>query len=522
MITELNRLEELLKEAKKHQQAGDFLSAHRNYEVLLSAQPNNVGVLTQLAILNLQLKKLPEARLRVETALNLAPKDVNLLNIAAVIFQNFGEVSKALECYKKASELAPQSGPIRNNLGQLYLELGDLPTAESELSKAVALSPKLPEAWSNKGSVHKIKGEFTQAIECQRHAIELKPSFADAHYNLGNALKEIGNYPDSEKCYNQCLTLSPQHKGAQSGLGLIKLVQGDYAAGLPLFEYRLDINVQKTTTQPTHLIKWQGDEIPNKKIIVTHEQGLGDQIHCVRFAPILRDMGFQVYWQTPSVLKALFNATPSLFGIEWINEEEIPSDCTHYTPIMSLLWNLDIDPATQVGEAYLNSENTQLNSEQRVKPSGLKVGLCWQGNPDNPTDYKRSIPWPQLSTLLELEGIEFYSLQKGVYLSHDDINAGKSFQQEVINNTKDFSDTASLIQKLDLVISVDTAVLHLAGALGIPSWGLLAYINDWRWGLICKETPWYKGMILYRQSSDRSWDSVITSVFSDLKNKTKN
>lgn len=524
MIVELSQLEDLLKEAQQSQRQGNLVNARQSYERILFAQPNNVGVLTQLAILNLQLNDLQAAKLKVESALALSPQSVNLLNIAAVIYQNSAEVDKALNCYSVASNLDPNNASVKNNLGQLHLNLGNLSAAEKELSKATQLSPQLPEAWSNLGSVHKAKGDFNKAIECQQQAIQLKPNFADAHYNLGNALKEIGEYQKAEETYKTCLTIASQHKGALSGLGLIRLVQGDYVNGLPLFEHRLDTNTQKKSPQPTLLIKWQGEEIPNGKLLVTHEQGLGDQIHCARFAPVLRDRGFQVYWQTPAVLKSLFKSNNQMSDIQWIDENQIPTDVTHYTPIMSLFGNLNIDPANHHCGPYLTTslknddESIETSSDLNQRTS-FKVGLCWQGNPNNPTDYKRSIAWSELSQLLKVDGVEFVSLQKDIESNTNLTAKYSNFSQTEIENATDFYNTAQLISKLDLVISVDTAVLHLAGAMGVPCWGLLAYINDWRWALETPNTPWYEQMVLYRQNSTRQWGSVISEVTADLKKK---
>jgi len=430
-----------------------------------------------------------------------------------------GDFAVAEDCYLQALVLEPMHGAARANLGYLKERQGAFAEAEFHYRLALALMPDHAQLHQNLGVLLLKAKRFDEAEAAARAAVEWAPDSPAAWSQLGVLLACVKREQEAEECYRRALALDPDHARARFNLAYVLLRQGRFEEGWPLLEARWQFDsLAHTFACP----RWEGEPLPGKSIVIVLEAGQGDMIHFCRYASTLKERGAsRVAVICHAGLKRLFATLAGVDEVYALDETVPANGWDYWTHPMRL-------PAVcgPVAVPYLAAEPELMRHWAAQLPTqGLRVGLAWKGNPDFENDADRSLPSLQvLAPLAPLDaasgsssGAHFVSLQKGPGEDEALVPPAGMTLRAIGPQLRDFADTAAVIANLDLVISVDTAVAHLAGAMGKPCWLLLHdYRCDWRWMTERGDTPWYPSMRLFRQHEGGGWGPVIAEVAAAL------
>jgi tetratricopeptide (TPR) repeat protein len=481
------------------------------YRHAVALKPDFAAALNNLGLALLQQGQLAPAQRALEAALSIKPDYVgawfNLGNVLAAR----GEPGKAIEHYQRALAIEPNHLEALNNLGAALTALDEFDAAGACYQRVLALQPANAAAHNNYGRVLAQRDELAAAAEHFRQAIALQPHAVDASINLGNALLEQGDPRAAQESYERALAIDPAHDSAHWNDGLALLVQGDLAAGFR--HWRRNVAAAKRFAAP----QWRGEPLDGATIFVHAEQGFGDAIHFARYVPLIAARGGRVILEAPVELHRLFAAMP---GVEQVIAfGDARPDFSWQCPLLSLPLAFGTTLATVPNETpYLAADrDTVAEWRRRLAGPELKVGLVWAGRPEHKRDRHRSLPLAALAPLAEIPNVAFYALQKGAAIGQAE-TAPAGMRIEILSPLLgDFADTAAAIMALDVVVTVDTSVAHLAGALGKPVWILLPYAPDWRWLEARGDSPWYPTARLFRQDSSRRWAPAIAEVAAELR-----
>jgi hypothetical protein len=424
-----------------------------------------------------------------------------------------GDVAGAETCFLRALALEPMHGPARANLGYLKERQGALAEAEFHYLQAIALMPDHAQLYQNLGVLLLREKRFAESESAMRTAVEVAPESASAWCQLGVLLACTHREFEGEECYRQALTLDPEHARARFNLSYLLLRQARFAEGWRMLDARWLFDA---IPQSFDCPFWEGEPLEGKSVIVCLEAGHGDMIHFIRYVTQLKAARVAVLCQPG--LKRLF---ATLAGVDEVYAlgEQVPEDWDFWTRAMRLpgLFGTELD-SIPAAVPYLSAQPELVRHwREQLPQQGLRVGLAWKGNPNFESDADRSLP--SLMTLAPLAAVQahFVSLQKGAG-EEEALRPPAGMSLHAIGpQLGDFADTAAVIANLDLVISVDTAVAHLAGAMGKPCWLLLPdYRCDWRWMTERDDSPWYPSMRLFRQPPGGGWAPVIAAVATAL------
>lgn len=459
----------------------------------------------------------------------LAPDYAQAWNGLGVALQRLGAVTEAEAAWRRALALLPDDANLHTNLGLLLEERGALAEAEQHQRRAVALDPDSAPILTNLGDLLAHHGQPDEAHALYRAALARDPAFATAHCNLGVLLADQGDARAAEAAFRHALALRPDFPQCRVNLAQLLLIQGRFDEGWPLHESRLARARQKgevpsTTATP----QWQGEPLHGRSIIVLPEQGYGDEIQFCRYVPWLKSLGARHV--TLACRPGLTKLMQTLAGADQVVDQDEGLALLPRHDYWTVLLSLPLHAGTRLESVpanipYLHPDPErvrqrvpQLDATAAPAPlgNGLRVGLVWRGNPNHLNDPARSLPaLDTLAPLWAVPGIRFFSLQKSRLPQPPAPRAQPLV--DLAPHIDDFADTAALLSGLDLLISVDTAVAHLAGALGCPCWLLLpAHKADWRWLEGRTDSPWYPGLRLFRQQEHDNWRPVVASVASAL------
>jgi len=389
------------------------------------------------------------------------------------------------------------------------------------INRAIEIQPGIPDFHNNLGLVFHALGEMERAAECYRQAIRRNANYVQAWNNLGLTLEADGRPAEAIPCYERAIALQPDFAQAHWNLSLVLLATGDFTRGWREYEWRLKTPELAGEAQRFSQPAWEGDSLRGKTILLHPEQGFGDAIQFIRYVPLIIALGGKIMIEVQPALKRLFAQIP---GIEHVitQGESLPHFDVHY-PLLSLPFRfgttLDNLPA---GAPYLSADarSNELWRQRMPNTHGaLKVGLVWAGSHGHKNDRNRSIRLDQFNILGNIPNLAFFSLQKGVSTNQPGQLAINLHINDLMGDVEDFADTAALIAQLDLVLCVDTAVAHLAGAMGKPTWVLLPFAPDWRWLQKRTDSPWYPSMRLFRQRKAGDWSEVLFQVREALTRK---
>lgn len=487
-----------------------------SFDYAIALLPNYAIAHNNRGIVLTDLSRLKEAIASFDCVITLQPDNPEAHSNRGVALAALNQLEEAITSYDRAVALKPDYAEAYANRGAALAALNRLEEAITSYDNAIALKPDYELAHNNKGDALTLLNRLEEAMASCDRAIALKPDYAEAHNNKGNALAGLNRIEEANASYDRAIALKPDYAEAYWNKSLLKILVGEYQEGWKLYEWRHNIG---NTKQYNKFYKplWLGDEdLLGKTILVSAEQGLGDIIQFCRYVSILNKVGAKVILEVP---KALLSLVKTLQGnVEIIEQGQQSPHFDYYCPIMSLPRALDTTIKTIPSTVpYLYSEKNKIKlwNKKLGKKIRPRVGLVWSGSKIHKKDKHRSLLLKQLENLLKLP-FEFHSLQKEI--RHEDKKTLVEFNHihQHQDELHDFSDTAALIEAMDIVISVDTSIVHLAGAMNKNVWLLLPYAPDFRWMLDRSDSPWYPTATLFRQSIISDWDTVIAKVTQQL------
>jgi tetratricopeptide (TPR) repeat protein len=553
--------ETALEQAIQHHREGRLQQAQGAYRALLAADPENADALHLLGVAEFQEGHLEQAAALIERALAHAEGNAaahsNLGNVRAAQ----GRLEEAVRSYRKALELQPEFPDALLNLanarsrmgqpqeaaallesalrldpglaeahcslGSVLRDLGRREEAEARCRAALALKPGLAQAHCNLGAVLEDAGKSEEAIGCYRRALDLSPAFAEARASLGNALMSVGELREAGEQLREALRLDPALERARFALASWLLMQGDYAAGLPLYEARfaqgalsgMYAGLRGRVAAFQGVARWQGEAPAGRTLLAWSEQGLGDSLMMLRYLPLLKDHGFGgVIAYCDGELERLVRSLP---GVDEVITRDAPPPLGRvdlHCPLMSL----PLAFGTRLGTIprrvpYLFPPEALQRAWAARLPAApvARVGLAWAGGSRYPRNPQRSLRLAEYAPLLAMRGVRFVSLQQGDAAAQ--LGESGADVTDWMRECADLADTAALMCALDLVITVDTAMAHLAGALGRPVWMLNRFESEWRWLFEGEDAPWYPSMRVFRQPAPGRWDAVVARIAGELR-----
>lgn len=477
---------------------------------VLNCDPNNLKALQYLGISKNRMGENTEAIEIFNSILDKNPNCADTLNNLSLCYTGLGEQEKAIECNKKAIELMPDNFMFKNNLALKYRSLGKYEESISLIEKAIKLNPD-PQLWINLGGIYGELKELNKAQECFEKAIRLEPNCASAYVDLS----------------------------------FVYHLKGDWKKGFAAYEWRFLYFHQLSYYLNSYDQKklWKGDKsLKNKKILIYGEQGIGDQIQFIRYIKNLKELGAYVIVHCSKPLEILFKRIKEIdkvFIRDIVNNigEEFP-EYDYQCSMMSLPYLLGVEQIS--GDAYLEPATLKfIDSIKKDYSETFNVGIVWAGSAAHPFDKNRSFSLKNFKEIQNLEKIKLFSLQLentkrkyGFIHKNESISSPKSLESaeivdfsegcediKLVDLTKmieSVEDTATILAGLDLVICCDTAIAHLAGAMGKPVWVVLPYNPDWRWGINGSSTDWYNSMRIYRKTERNDWSEVFEKIKKDL------
>ncbi|MBD2075219.1 tetratricopeptide repeat protein [Phormidium sp. FACHB-592] len=506
---------ETLATATAHHQAGRLPQAEQLYRQILQQQPQQVDALNLLGVIACQKGGLDEGITLYRQALMLRPGYVSARENLSVALWKRGKqlIEEAIDSYSQIITFQPENQQAYHNLGSILVEQGKLDEALSYYLQAVSVQPDDAVALNTIGTLLQQQGKTSAAIAYHRRALAIRPHYPDALNSLGTALQEDGNTQEALSCFNQALALNPTDPNARYNRSLILLTEGNYQQGFPEYEWRL--KTREFPPCPFRQPLWDGSDLTGRTILLHAEQGLGDTLQFIRYAALVKQRGARIVLTCHQPLMRLLSTVPGIDQLVPLGYP--PPNFDVYAPLMSLPGilgtTLENVPAPI---PYLQPPQSALQLSAPAT-ARLKVGIVWSGGHLYKKNQSRSCPLVHFQPLLQLPDIAYYSLQKGIAQTHLSELGWESQVQDLSSQFNDMAETAAAIAQLDLVITVDTSIAHLAGALGKPVWVLLTLQPDWRWMLHREETPWYPTMRLFRQSKLNDWQGVLDRVVHALK-----
>ena len=381
------------------------------------------------------------------------------------------------------------------------------------------MRPDYAQVHSNLGHALWKSGRVDEAIAACRRAIELRPDYAASWVNLGNALLDAGRCKDAIAAQRQALILAPDEPAAHFNLGIALLTSGDYPSAWPHYDWRWRVPGFTSAPRQFSQPQWTGENPAGLRILVHAEQGLGDAIQFARFVPQIAMRGAMVYLESPPALVPLLQTLDGPARVIAVGEPHPEFD--RHCPLLSVPGILKISTSDLPGPIpYLRCESSRIKFwQQRMAQHGgrLRIGLAWAGSPKHLNDRQRSLPPAFLAPLASIPGARFFSLQKGGDPGQNEMIPTDLHLIDWTSELSDLAETAALVANLDLVLSVDSAVVHLAGALGKPAWVLLAAAPDWRWMHGRTDSIWYPSARLFRQTVPGDWTGPIRQVAAELR-----
>lgn len=464
-----------------------------------------------------QLGRHEEALANFDRALQIKPNYVEALGKRSITLRLLKRCDEAIACIDSALSLDPGYIPVMNNRGNILQDLGQFNNALIWYDRALELKPDYADAWYNRGLALLEIDRFDDALNSFDRALQCKPDNVDALTNKGLALRSLNRIEEALSCFEQALRINPDHPDAHFNEGSCRLLLGDLELGWEKYEWRWKCN-QFNSINPTLTCQpWLGKvSIQDKTLLLHSEQGLGDTIHFCRYVKLLAERGATVLLAVQPELTSLLT---DLDGIHMIYAmgEPLPAFDFH-CPLLSLpfVFNTRLTSIpSDVPYLRSNPDRVALWRARLGNASLPRIGIAWAGSAIHENDRNRSIALSKFSEITSSQAM-FVSLQKEI---KDADKACLHHRGDILflgDTLEDFTDTAALVELMDLVITVDTSVAHLAGALGKPVWLLLPFVPDWRWMLERADSPWYPTARLFRQPRMGDWDSVVATISAEV------
>ncbi|NTW52808.1 MAG: tetratricopeptide repeat protein [Chlorobiaceae bacterium] len=510
-------VQETFEQALECHRQGEIEQAQALYQEVLRVAPDHAQAMHLSGVIASRSGDHLKAVRLIGRAIATCPDNAAFHFNLGNAYNRLKKFDAALASYDQAISINPDYSKAFTNRGIVLNELKRFDAALESYGKAISIKPDNQEAYSNRGVLLRELRHFDAALENFDKALSINPDFAEAFTNRGILFKELNQLDAALDSFDKAITIIPDLAEAHLNKSLILLLEGDFRRGWELYEWRWKVSRLASAlngfTQPL----WLGNEsIKGKTIFLYSEQGYGDTIQFCRYASLVADLGAKVILESEMPLTALLK---KLEGVsELVARGSTPPDFDYHCPLLSLplAFKTDLD-SIPCPKQYLKSDPEKVaywKSRLGNKTEPL-VGLVWSGNPAHTSDHNRSIPLSVLTKHLP-EGFAYVSLQKKVRQSDRPALESNENILHFGDELNDFTDTAALCDLMDVVISVDTSVAHLSGALGKQTWVLLPFAPDWRWMLNRNDSPWYPSMRLFRQQKPNDWDEVFGRLRSAL------
>lgn len=514
---------------------GDWNAAAQAFEQALAIDPQSASAYFNMGTLAEQLGQADAAVACYRQAIAIEPSiPEHYARLAEILFKH-GNWLGAEQCYTEALKIdSPYLDRdtilnLQSGLGMAQLRQEKLDDAVRTFQKMLDTEPNFAEIHNNLAFVFERQGKLAQALEAARRAVQIKPQYADGYNNMGVAFRGLHRLDEARQAFHLASELNPANALFRFNEATVQLTTGDYPGGWPGYEARIPLLPPPARTFDAP--RWQGQSLPGGTLLIHAEQGYGDTIQFARFIARAKEASAaRIVLEAPASLIALLEHVegvdvclrigtplpavdaevplPSLPGVLGVGLADLPGK----TPYLSA------DPQRRARWRERLQEKSRISSTTStasVTPA-MKVGIVWQGNPDQAQNHTRSCSLAHFSRLASLTDIRWFSLQKGAAAEAELSQAHDVPVTPLGNYLADFSDTAAVLCELDLLITVDTSVAHLAGALGIPAFVLLCHTPDWRWMLDRDDCPWYPTLRLFRQPAWGDWTSVFDQVANAL------
>ena len=546
--------------ANLQQTLGHSESAVSTYRRILELEPGLVEAAYNLGLLHQQLGADEQAERCYRQALVHAPRFAAAHNNLGALLLDRGNRQEAADCFEMVTRIEPNNVDGHFNAGRCLFELGRFDEAAAYFEIVARLRPDLAKGWHNLGLCYQKLDQHARALQYLKTALDLSPQNSNLYFDIGNVfldmgdtasviawyrtgvthcpenkgrlenlamlLQEQGHFEDAIDYFRQIIRLDPDHILAHFNLSLLLLRLGRYEEGWREYEWRLEKpDWSKGYPWQHKKPRWQGEEFKGKTLLVHCEQGYGDSLQFVRYLPLVKSRGGRVILEAPGPLLEVFRSIPGVDQLRCLTAQSSPDDNFDlYTPLLSLPGIFNTVPESipcEIPYLYANTGKASLWRNQAATGYG-RIGIVWAGSKVHVNDRRRSCSLEHFGPLTRIPGLQFYSLQTEV---SDDQIASRGLSGRVVHwgdRFRDFSDTAAAISNLDLIITVDTAVAHLAGAMGKPVWLLLPFVADWRWSIDGANSPWYPSMRLFRQTTPDDWSNVFQEVEAALQHFTCN
>lgn len=490
--------------------AKEYAEAVRHLQRLLSLNPDSVATHHNLGVTLALAKRAAEAEVHYRKAVALDPKWAPAwMNLAALLSQRH-EFAAAIACYDKAAALEPGNAAALNNAALLLRRTGQLEAARVRFARALRLAPADPRMRFNHAILEDTAASRREAIDTCRQCLEADPHSASLLSNLAVCHQMVGEFDEAFELFERAIAADREFHEAWFNRSLLRLSLGDFTVGWAEYEHRWHLpQVRKPDfAQPM----WNGEALDGKTILLYSEQGSGDTIQFLRYVPQVAARGGRIVLRVERFLVRLAASVPGDMMIVSPNQRLPEFDV--WCPLLSLPRILETRLQTIPQRVPYLGIRAPLAERWRQRLGdlpGRRVGLAWAGDPRHINDFRRSIGLERLMPLFRVPGISWVGLQAGPHAG-DVARVGLPEILDISAQLGDFAETAGVMANLDLVITVDTAVAHLAGAIARPVWTLLPFSPDWRWMLQREDSPWYPTMRLFRQPMPGDWDSVVAQA----------
>jgi len=489
---------------------GRVPAAEAAFREAIRLDPRLADAHYRLGMLLLRTDRNQEAEVALRESVRLRPTHVPGWSALGNLLEAANRPTEAVECAREAVKLDPNSADLHNNLGVALAACDRPQEAETEYREALRLNPKLVSAHSNLGNTLRALDRVDEAEQSLREAIRLKPDYAEAHNNLGIVLVQMGRSKEAMTHYEEAIRIRPDYPEARLNRSLSWLAEGDFDRGWQEYEWRWKIRHIKPP--PATVPRWDGSPLDGQAIMIASEQGLGDTINFVRYAQLVKARGGVVYVDCQEPLAGLLGSCPGVDRVVPRGTALPPHD--FWAPLLSLPGLLGVPPnAATAPVPYLQPDPARVEFwRKELGPTDdLRVGIAWQGSKVHRGDRLRSVRLTRFAPLAAIPGVQLFSLQKGA--GSEQLADPAAAEMGVVDlgarTAADMGDVAALMTSLDLLITVDTALAHVAGALGVPIWVAVATPSDWRWLQNREDTIWYPTMRLFRQPRRGDWDAVF-------------
>ncbi len=497
------------------QEQAKWEEAERCHRQALAVNPQFAAAYLNLGIALIRQEKNQEAITVLQQAVRLNPHSPEAFFNLGNAYHGANQAQEAASSLNRALQLRPDYAEAHNNLGFIYSEQQMLAEAVQHLRRAVSLKPEYAEAHFNLGNALAGLGILEESRTCLQETLRLRPDFVDALNSLGVVNRELGDLDEALKCYERALRLKPDYAEGHHNQAQARLLSGNFDQGWAGHEWRWKCKIfpRRDFKQPL----WDGSCLEGQTILLHAEQGMGDTLQFIRYAPLVQSRGGKVIVECADALLSLLARSRGIDHVVAKGSALPPFDL--HAPLLSLpnifKTSRDTVPAAI---PYVFPDDSLVESWRReLGPlPGFKIGITWQGNPRHRWDFKRSVRLSCFVPLAHLKGIQLFSLQKGPG-SELLAQAIEGIQvTDLSNRMKNFMDTAAILKNLDLVITIDTAIAHCAGAMGLPVWVALPVAPDWRWLMSGEKSMWYPTMRLFRQTRLGQWEDVFQRMAEEV------